>query len=59
MGICKRWIKYTPMYLLGMFVVRVISSLFFAGFLSKILAEKLAKTGALSSYALGQEEIDE
>lgn len=51
--------KFTPMYLLGMFVVRAISSVLFAGILSKVLAEKLAKTGALSSYSLGQEEIDE
>lgn len=50
--------KYSALYLLGMFVVRVLSSIIFAGVLSKVLADKLAKTGALSSYALGQEEID-
>lgn len=42
-----------------MFIVRVISSIFFAGIISKLLAEKLAKTGALSSYRLGQDEIEE
>ena len=47
------------MYILGMFIVRVISSILFAGVISKLLAEKLAKTGALSGYKLGQEEIDE
>jgi energy-coupling factor transport system substrate-specific component len=51
--------KFTPMYILGMFIVRVISSILFAGVISKLLAEKLAKTGALSGYKLGQEEIDE
>ena len=47
------YVKFTPMYILGMFIVRVISSIFFAGIISKLLAEKLAKTGALSSYRLG------
>lgn len=51
--------KFTSMYILGMFIVRVISSILFAGVISKLLAEKLAKTGALSGYKLGQEEIDE
>lgn len=53
------YVKFTSMYILGMFIVRVISSIFFAGIISKLLAEKLAKTGALSSYRLGQDEIEE
>lgn len=53
------YVKYSLIYVMGMLVVRIISSIFFAGIVSKILAEKLAKTGALSGYALGQEEIDE
>lgn len=41
--------------LVGMFVVRAISSIIFAGVICKIAADKLAKTGALSSYTLGNQ----
>ena len=37
-------------YIVCMFGVRMISAIFFAGILSKILADKLSNTGALSSY---------
>lgn len=51
--------KFTWTYILGMFVVRAISSVLFAGVLSKIMGDRLAKTGALGEYALGKDEIYE
>lgn len=50
------FVKYSALMLLGMFIVRLISSVIFAGVICKIAADKLAKTGALSSYTLGQND---
>lgn len=49
------FVKYSATMLVGMFVVRAISSIIFAGVICKIAADKLAKTGALSSYTLGNQ----
>ena len=48
------FVKYSPMMLLWMFIVRLISSVVFSGIICKIAADKLAGTGALSGYVLGQ-----
>ena len=53
------YVKFTPMYILGMFIVRVISSIFFAGIISKLAEKILHLHWALSSYRLGQDEIEE
>ncbi|MFC7688149.1 ECF transporter S component [Ureibacillus sp. GCM10028918] len=42
-------------YVIAMFVARVISGALIAGLLGKIISDGLAKTGVLSSYALGKE----
>ncbi len=42
-------------YVIAMFVVRVISGALIAGLLGKAISDGLAKTGVLSSYALGKE----
>ncbi|MDR3259018.1 MAG: ECF transporter S component [Fusobacteriaceae bacterium] len=46
--------KYTTIFLIAMFIVRGISSIVFAGIISKITADKLANTGALKGYSLGK-----
>lgn len=48
------YLKIAPGLLLVYFVVRVISSVFFAGVLCKLMGDGLAKTGLLKSYALGR-----
>lgn len=42
-------------YVMAMFVARVISGALIAGLLGKAISDGLAKTGVLSSYALGKE----
>nr|WP_106783095.1 ECF transporter S component [Lysinibacillus timonensis] len=42
-------------YVIAMFVARVISGALIAGLLGKAISDGLAKTGVLSSYALGKE----
>ncbi|HEX5564536.1 MAG TPA: ECF transporter S component [Sporosarcina sp.] len=42
-------------YVTAMFVTRMISSALIAGLLGKAISDGLAKTGVLSSYALGKE----
>jgi len=42
-------------YVIAMFVVRLISGALIAGLLGKLLSDGLAKTGVLSSFALGKE----
>lgn len=42
-------------YVIVMFVARVISGALIAGLLGKTISDGLAKTGVLSSYALGKE----
>lgn len=51
--------KYSALYLLAMFIVRALSSVLFAGILAKKLGDKLAKTGVLSDYRLGKDNIYE
>lgn len=46
--------SYGVIMLAAMFVVRVLSSVFFSGILSKGIADGLVKTGALSSYAISR-----
>ena len=36
------------------FIIRLASSLFFTGFLTKLLCDQLAKTGLLKTYPIGQ-----
>lgn len=43
-------------YVIAMFVVRLISGALIAGLLGKALSEGLARTGALSSFALGKQQ---
>ncbi|HBU11474.1 MAG TPA: hypothetical protein DEB31_01690 [Clostridiales bacterium] len=45
----------TPGMLAAMLAVRVASALLFAGVISKLAGQGLAKTGVLKSYALGQQ----
>ena len=40
--------------LIAMFLVRLASSLIFAGLLMKICGDRLAKSGVLKSYPLGK-----
>jgi energy-coupling factor transport system permease protein len=42
-------------YVLAMFIVRLISGALISGVLGKALSDALAKTGVLSSFALGKE----
>ena len=42
-------------YVLAMFIIRLISGALIAGLLGKALSDGLAKTGVLSSFALGKE----
>ena len=42
-------------YVTAMFVTRLISGAVIAGLLGKLLSDELAKTGVLSSFALGKE----
>ncbi|MEC5424561.1 ECF transporter S component [Virgibacillus sp. C22-A2] len=42
-------------YVIAMFITRVISGALIAGLLGKALSDGLAKTGVLSSFALGKE----
>ena len=53
------FVKYSPLMLVCMFVVRLISSVVFSGIICKIAADKLAGTGALSGYTLGQQNDPE
>lgn len=46
--------KFSIGILVLYFIVRAISSLFFAGILTKAMADGLNKTGLLKSYALGK-----
>lgn len=43
--------------LLGIFVVRLISSLFFSAVLVKLTCDRLAKSGVLNSYPLGRVNV--
>lgn len=36
------------------FIIRLASSVLFAGVICKVVADKLARTGLLKSYALGR-----
>jgi len=38
-------------------LIRTISGIFFAGFISKLLADRLAKAGVLKSYPIGEKYI--
>jgi len=39
------------------FVTRFVSALFYAGFLTKLLADRLAKAGVLKSYPIGEKYL--
>ena len=43
-------------YVLAMFIVRIISGALISGLLGKMLSDALARTGVLSSFALGKEQ---
>ncbi|MBM7572176.1 ECF transporter S component [Aquibacillus albus] len=49
------YLAFAPGYILTMFSIRLISGALIAGVLGKILSDALAKTGVLSSFALGKE----
>lgn len=51
--------KLSPMLLLFMFIIRLISSWIFCAAGSKFFADGLAKSGVLRSYALGQKYISD
>ena len=54
--------KLAPWLLIVMFVIRLISAFVFSAVISKILADRLAKTGVLKSYPIGEkiaEDINE
>ena len=48
------YLKFSLGVLIIYFIVRCISSLFFAGFLCKTVADSLKRAGLLKSYALGK-----
>ena len=50
------YLKFSIGVLVIYFIVRCISSLFFAGFLCKTVADSLKKAGLLKGYALGRNE---
>jgi Predicted membrane protein len=49
------FLALAPSLLISMFLVRLVSSLVFAGFLMKLCGDGLAKSGVLKSYPLGGE----
>jgi len=48
------WTNVDSMLILARFIVRLSSGLLFTGFISKLLADRLAKVGVLKSYPLGE-----
>ncbi|MEG0779378.1 MAG: ECF transporter S component [Oscillospiraceae bacterium] len=46
-----------PSLLVGMFCLRLVSSLLFSGILCKLMGDGLAKTGLLKGYALGRAHV--
>ena len=48
------FLKYSIPVIIAMFIVRTISSIIFAGIISKVSADKLADTGALTGYDLSK-----
>jgi len=49
--------EYRPAYIVTRFSIRFASALFFAGFLAKLLADRLAKAGVLKSYPIGEKHL--
>ena len=49
--------EYRMAYLVTRFSIRFASALFFAGVLSKLLADRLAKAGVLKSYPIGENYV--
>lgn len=49
------FVALSPMIVLAMFVVRMLSGALLAGLLGKWISDQLANTGVLRSYALGRE----
>ncbi len=47
---------YSTVMIIVMLIVRTISSIFFTGIVSKLIADGLAKAGVLRSYALGMKQ---
>jgi len=47
------WAELSTGFVVARFIVRLVSALLFAGVLSKLLAERLAKAGVLKSYPIG------
>ena len=46
--------QFSVLFLALLFVIRLISSLIFAGFICKLIGDGLAKTGLLKGYELGR-----
>jgi energy-coupling factor transport system substrate-specific component len=46
--------KFTVPFLIMLFVIRLISSLVFSGFICKLIGDGLSKTGLLKGYELGR-----
>jgi len=51
------WAELSFGFVTARFFVRLTSALFFAGLLSKLLADRLAKAGVLKSYPIGEKYI--
>ena len=49
--------EYRIAYIVTRFSIRFASALFFAAFLAKLLADKLAKAGVLKSYPIGEKHL--
>lgn len=50
------FVDLSPSLLVVMFIIRLVSSLVFAGLLVKLSGDRLAKSGVLKSYALGAKQ---
>lgn len=48
-----------PAFLLLMLLTRIVSALLFSGVITKILADRLARSGVLKGYAIGQTQLIE
>lgn len=55
-GIRQGYQTFQPGILIAIFVIRLLSSIFFCGFGCKFLGDKLAKAGVLKGFALGESQ---
>ena len=51
------WVDLDPSFVATRFFIRLASALLFSGVISKLLADRLAKSGVLKSYPLGQKYV--